>query len=91
LKPSGFKEITQLITSVLLNTIDLPVIKIAVPDSTDMPANCKGFVKKNAHALDNASVVKNILPMEQLKGKGQKRVGKALSLLGIRSIHCAYG
>lgn len=91
LKPSGFKEITRLITSIFLNTIKLPVLKIVVPDSTDIPANCKGFAKKNAHVLGNASVVKNILLMGPLKEKGQKRVGKVLSLLGIRSIPCACG
>jgi hypothetical protein len=51
LKPSGFEEITRLITLSLLNTVKLPVIKIAVPDATDMPATCSGFTKKNANAL----------------------------------------
>ena len=51
LKPSGFEEITRLITLTFLNTVKLPLIKVAVPDATDMPANCSGFAKKNANAL----------------------------------------
>lgn len=51
LKPSGFEEITRLIVLTFLNTIKLPVIKVAVPDATDMPASCSGFTKKNANAL----------------------------------------
>jgi len=47
LKPSGFEEITRLITLVFLNTVELPFIKVAVPDATDMSANCSGFTKKN--------------------------------------------
>ncbi|MHC4256643.1 MAG: transposase [Planctomycetota bacterium] len=49
LKPSGFEEITRLIALTFLDTVKLPVIKIAVPDATDMPASCNGFAKKNAH------------------------------------------
>lgn len=51
LKPSGFKEITRLITLIFLDTVKLPVIRVAVPDATDMPASCSGFAKKNASAL----------------------------------------
>ena len=51
LKPSGFEEITRLITLTFLNTIKLSLVKVAVPDATDMPANCSGFAKKNANAL----------------------------------------
>jgi hypothetical protein len=51
LKPAGFEEIARLITLSFLNTVKLPVIKVAVPDATDMPASCSGFAKKNANAL----------------------------------------
>ena len=51
LKPSGFEEITRLITLTFLNTVKLPIVKIAVPDATDIPANCSGFAKKNANVL----------------------------------------
>ena len=91
LKPSGFEEITRLITLTFLNTIKLPVIKIAVPDATDMPANCKGFAKKNAHALQSANALRSILLKEQLKAKGLRRAARALTLLDIRSIHYAFG
>ena len=91
LKPSGFEEITRLITLTFLNTVKLPVIKIAVPDATDMPANCKGFAKKNVHVLQFANALNNILLREQLRAKGLRRVAKALSLSDIRSTHCVFG
>jgi hypothetical protein len=91
LKPSGFEEITRLITLTFLNTVKLPVIKIAVPDATDIPASCHGFAKKNAHVLKSANVLKSILLKEQLREKGLKRAAKALTSLGIRSIPCAFG
>ena len=86
LKPFGFARITRFITLTFLNTVKLPNIKIAVPDATDMPANCSGFAKKNANALEHAIVLGNILPKEQPKVKGLKRAAKALSLLDIKSI-----
>ncbi len=91
LKPSGFEEIARLITLTFVNTIKLPVIKIAVPDATDIPANCKGFAKKNAHALQSANALRSILLKEQLKAKGLRRAARALTLLDIRSIHYAFG
>ena len=91
LRPSGFEEIARLITLTFVNTIKLPVIKIAVPDATDMPATCKGFAKKNAHALQSANVLRSILQKEQLKAKGLRKAARALTLLDIRSIHYAFG
>jgi len=91
LKPSGFEEITRLITVTFLNTVELPLIKVAVPDATDMPASCSGFAKKNVNALLRANVPGSILQKELLKAKGLKRAVKALTLLDIRSIHYVYG
>ena len=91
LNPSGFEEITRLITLAFLDTVKLPLIKVAVPDATDMPANCKGFAKKNAHALQCANARRSILLKEQLKAKGLRRAVRALTLLDIRSIHYAFG
>ena len=67
LKPSGFKEITRLITLTFLNTVKLPAIKVAVPDATDMPASCSGFAKKNANALGRANVPGSIPLKERPK------------------------
>ena len=91
LNPSGFEEITRLITLTFLNTIKLPLIKVAVPDATDMPANCKGFAKKNAHALQCANVRRSILLKKQLKAKGLRRAVRVRILLDIRSIRYAFG
>ena len=91
LNPSRFEEITRLITLTFLDTVKLPLIKVAVPDATDMPANCKGFAKKNAHALQCANARRSILLKEQLKAKGLRRAVRALTLLDIRSIHYAFG
>ena len=89
--PARYRKITRLITLTFLNTIKMPFIKIAVPDATDMPANCKGFAKKNAHALQCANARRCILLKEQLKAKGLRRAVRALTLLDIRSIHYAFG
>ena len=91
LKPSGFEEITRLITLTFLNTIKLSLVKVAVPDATDMPANCSGFAKKNVNALLRANVRGSILQKELLKASGLKRAVKALTLLDIRSIHYVSG
>lgn len=91
LKPSGFSQITGLITLTFLNTVKLPIIKVAVPDATDMPANCSGFAKKNAHALEGANALGSILLKELLKAKELKRVAKALTLLGTRNTPYASG
>ena len=91
LKPSGFEEITRLIALTFLNTVKLPVIKVAIPDATDIPANCSGFTKKNANALESANVPGNIPLKERLKAKGLKRPAKVLTLLDIRSIPYASG
>jgi len=91
LKPSGVEEITRLITLTFLNTVKLPLIKVAVPDATDMPASCSGFAKKNANALERANVPGSIPPKERLKVKGLKRAAKVLTLLDIKSIPYASG
>jgi hypothetical protein len=91
LKPSGFEEITRLITLSFLNTVKLPIIKVAVPDATDMPASCSGFAKKNANALENANVPGSIPLKERLKVKGLKRAAKVLTLWDIKSILYASG
>ena len=91
LKPSGFEEITRLITVIFLHTVKLPVIKVAVPDATDMPANCSGFTKKNAHALGSVPAPGSIPRKERLKAEGAKRAAKAPTMWGIRSIPYASG
>jgi len=74
-----------------LNVIPLPEIKVAVPDATDMPANCSGFTKKNASVLGNANVQESTRPREPQKASGQRRVARALILSDIRSIPYASG
>jgi hypothetical protein len=91
LTPSGFAEISRLITLVFLNTVKLPVVKVAVPDATDMPASCSGFAKKNASAREGANVPRSIAPKELLKVKELRRAVKALTLLDIRNIPYASG
>ena len=46
LKPSGFEKIAHLIAANFLNMVPLPDLHVAIPDATDMPANCSGFAKK---------------------------------------------
>lgn len=91
LKASGFEEITRLITVIFLHTVTLPIIKVAVPDATDMPANCSGFSKKNVHALDSVPAPGSIPRKERRKAEGARRAAKAPTLWAIRSIPYASG
>jgi hypothetical protein len=91
LNPCGFRKIAQLLASNFLNVVSLPGIKVAIPDATDMPANCSGFAKKNASVLGNANVQRSTQPREQQKASGQRRVARALILSDIRSIPYASG
>jgi hypothetical protein len=91
LNPFGFEKIAQLITLNFLNIISLPSILVAVPDATDMPANCRGFVKKNAHVWGIAHARKRIQLQGLQKGSEPRRVGKARILSVIRSILYASG
>ena len=91
LKPSGFEKIAYLLASNFLNVVPLPEVKVTIPDATDMPANCRGFAKKNASALGNANAQRSIPPWEQQKANGPRRVVRALILSDIRSIPYASG
>ena len=91
LKPSGFEKIAQMITLNLLKVISLPSILVAVPDATDMPANCHGFAKKNAPVWEIAHARKRIQPGGLQKGSEPRRGGKARILSVIKSIRYASG
>lgn len=91
LRPSGFEKITHLITATLLQVLSLPKIKVAIPDATDMPANCRGFGKKNVPVLPHAPVGKSTPPMGQPRESERKRAVRALILWDIRSIPFAFG
>ena len=91
LKPSGFEEIAQLITANFLSVIPLPVIKVAIPDATDMPANCSGFAKKNADAQTIVKAKRNTPRKGPQKGSERKKVAKVPILLDIRNIPCVSG
>ena len=91
LAPSGFGKITQLLASNLLKVVPLPQVKVSIPDATDMPANCRGFTKKNASVLENANVPGSTQLREQQKASGQRRAARALILSDIRSIPYASG
>ena len=86
LKPSGFEKIAQLIAANFLNMIPLPDLHVAIPDATDMPANCRGFAKKNAIVLAIANAQRNTSPREPPKGSERKKVAKVPILLDTRSI-----
>jgi hypothetical protein len=86
LKPSGFEKIAHLIAANLLNMIPLPDRHVAIPDATDMPANCRGFAKKNAIVLAIANAQRSTPPREPPKGSERKKVAKVPILLDTRSI-----
>jgi hypothetical protein len=86
LKPSGFEKIAHLIAANFLNMIPLPDLQVAIPDATDMPANCSGFAKKNAIVLAIANAQRSTPPREPPKGSERKKVAKVPILLDTRSI-----
>ena len=91
LKPSGFEKIAQMITLNFLNIISLPSILVAVPDATDMPANCHGFAKKNVNVWRIAPARKRIQLTGPQRGSEPRRVDKVPILWAIRSIPYASG
>jgi len=86
LKPSGFEKIAQLIAANFLNVISLPDLHVAIPDATDMPANCSGFAKKNAIVLAIANAQRSTPQRGPQKGSERKKVAKVPILLDTRSI-----
>jgi hypothetical protein len=86
LKPSGFEKIAHLIAANFLNMIPLPDLHVAIPDATDMPANCRGFAKKNAIVLAIANAQRSTPRREPPKGSERKKVAKVPILLDTRNI-----
>jgi len=86
LKPSGFEKIAHLIAANFLNMIPLPDLHVAIPDATDMPANCSGFAKKNAIVLAVANAQRSTPPREPPRVSERKKVAKVPILLDTRSI-----
>jgi len=91
LKATGFEKIVQLITVNFLNMLSWPSLRVAIPDATDMPANCSGFAKKNAIVLASANAQRNIPPKELPKESERKKVAKVPILLDTRSIRYVSG
>ena len=86
LKPAGFEKIAQLIAANFLNTLSLPDLHVAIPDATDMPANCRGFAKKNAIVSAVANAQRSTPRREPPRENERKKVAKAPILLDTRSI-----
>ena len=84
MRPSGFEKITHLITATLLQVLSLPKIKVAIPDATDMPANCRGFGKKNVPVLPHAPVGKSTPPMGQPRESERKKSGQSPYFVGYK-------
>ncbi len=91
LQPSGFEKIAQLMTLNFLAVVPLPRMKIAIPDGSDMPANCNGFAKKSANILSTANALKNIPSKEPPKVNGPRKAVRVPILLDIRSIPYGFG
>ena len=91
LKPSGFEKIAHLIAANFLNMVPLPDLHVAIPDATDMPASCSGFIKKNAIVLAIAGVQRNTLQKRPQKENERKKVAKVPILLDTRSIRYVSG
>lgn len=83
---SGLIRINDLLLLTLFKVLNLPRLLVAVPDSTDLEASCKGFPKKNANASFLANVQKNSLPKEPKGDTVPRNPGKLSILWDIKSI-----
>jgi len=82
---SGLIRINELLLLTLFKVFKLPRLLVAVPDSTDLEAACRGFRKKNANACSLVSVRRNFLLREPKKEPAPRNPGKPFILWDIRS------
>jgi len=83
---SGLVRINELLLLTFLNVLKLPRLLVAVPDSTDLEASCKGFLKKNANASFLANVQKNSRPKEPKGDTVPRNPGNPSTLWDIKNI-----
>lgn len=83
---SGLIRINELLLFTLFKVLKLPRLLVAVPDSTDLEASCKGFPKKNANASCLANVQRNSLLQEPKGDTVPRNPGKPSTLWDIKSI-----
>jgi hypothetical protein len=83
---SGLIRINELLLLTLFKVLRLPRLLVAVPDSTDLEAACKGFRKKNAGASFLVIVPRNILPRALRKEPVRKNPVSLSILWDIKSI-----
>jgi len=83
---SGLIRINELLLLTLFKVFKLPRLLVAVPDSTDLEAACRGFRKKNANACFLVSVQRNFLLGEPKREPVRKNPGNPSTLWDIRSI-----
>ncbi len=83
---SGLIRINELLLLTLFKVLKLPRPLVAVPDSTDLEASCRGFPKKNADASFLVNVQKNSLRKEPRGDIVPRNPGKPSTLWDIKSI-----
>ena len=86
LKDLGVIRINELLLLALFKVLKSPRLLVAVPDSTDLEAACRGFRKKNANACSLVSVQRNFLLREPKREPAPRNPGKLSTLWDIRSI-----
>lgn len=84
------RQINQLYLRMIFSIIEIPVVLVTVPDSTDIRAATKGFSKKTAAALKAVIIPEFIPPKMRPKGIEQKNPVSLNGLLAIKNTRCDF-
>jgi len=84
------RQINQLYLRMIFSIIEIPVVLVTVPDSTDIRAATKGFAKKTAVASKVVIAPEFIPPRMPQKDIAQKNLASQNGLLVIKNTRCAF-
>jgi hypothetical protein len=84
------RQINQFYLRMIFSIVEIPVVIVTVPDSTDIRAATKGFAKKTAVASKAAIIPGFILPKMLLKDIAQKNLASLNGLLVTKNTRCVF-
>lgn len=87
--PILFHQINPLYLKMIFAITGIPLVVIAVPDSTDIEAATRGYSKKTVDARGRVSIRDSTRPSRRPKGIAVKSWGNQNGLLDTKSIPCA--
>ena len=74
------RQINEILVQIILSLIDIPLMPVLVPDSTDIEAACNGYAKKTAPVENLVTILKYILQKGLPKVIGQRNQANRNSL-----------